>query len=226
MFLFLTIAVPLFALPSVNAHYPAWTYPTYAYITAAPDPIGVGQTATIVFWVDKIPPSAAGTAGDRWLFFLDIKAPDNTITTEGPFTSDPVGGSYYLFTPDMAGTYTFTSRFGPQVITGSTGTNIYNYNIGINDTYAASTATTSITVQQDALPAVPNYPLPTEYWTRPIEGQNVQWYTIASNWLSSVSSILFCTSDRKTSGLSCNPLGMKSRLVMLLEYAAEKHTSL
>ena len=28
-------------------------------------------------------------------------------------------------------------------------------------------------------------PLPTEYWTRPIEGQNTEWYRIASNWLSS-----------------------------------------
>jgi outer membrane protein assembly factor BamB len=184
--LMLTIAVPLFALmPNANAHYPAWTYPTYAYITVSPNPIGVSQTATIVFWVDKIPPTAAGTAGDRWFFYLDIKAPDNTTTTQGPFTSDPVGGSYYLFTPDMVGTYTFTSRFGPQVITGSNGTGIYSTNIGINDTYAASTATTTITVQQDAIPAVPNYPLPTEYWTRPIEGQNTQWYTIASNWLAS-----------------------------------------
>jgi hypothetical protein len=26
-------------------------------------------------------------------------------------------------------------------------------------------------------------PLPTEYWTRPIEGQNEQWYQVASNWL-------------------------------------------
>ena len=184
--LMLTIAVPLFALmPNANAHYPAWTYPTYAYITASPSTVGVSQTATIVFWVDKIPPTAAGTAGDRWSFYLDIKAPDNTSTTQGPFISDPVGGSYYLFTPDMVGTYTFTSRFGPQVITGSNGTGIYSYNIGINDTYAASTATTTITVQQDAISAVPNYPLPTEYWTRPIEGQNTEWYTIASNWLAS-----------------------------------------
>jgi outer membrane protein assembly factor BamB len=185
IFLMLSMTASLVFLPSTNAHSPPWNMPTYAYITAAPDPIGVSQTATIVFWVDKIPPTAAGTAGDRWFFLLDIKAPDNTTTTQGPFTSDPVGGSYYLFTPDMVGTYTFTSRFGPQVITGSNGTGIYNYNIAINNTYAASTATTTLTVQQDAISAVPNYPLPTEYWTRPIEGQNTQWYSIASNWLGS-----------------------------------------
>ena len=26
--------------------------------------------------------------------------------------------------------------------------------------------------------------VPTEYWTRPIEGQNDQWYTVSSNWLA------------------------------------------
>jgi outer membrane protein assembly factor BamB len=186
MLLMLIIAVPLFALiPNANAHDPAWNMPTYAYITVAPNPVGVGQTSTVVFWVDKIPPTAAGLAGDRWSFYLDITKPDNTSSTVGPLTSDPVGGSYYLFVPEETGTYTFTARFGPQVITGSQGTNIYNYNIAINDTYLASNATTTVTVQEEQIPNPPNYPLPSEYWTRPIEGQNTGWYTIASNWLGS-----------------------------------------
>ena len=31
------------ALPIANAHTPAWTVPTNAYVIAAPNPIGVGQ---------------------------------------------------------------------------------------------------------------------------------------------------------------------------------------
>ena len=186
MFLLLTISVPIFAiLPNVNAHDPSWNMPTYTYISAAPNPIGVGQTAIVVFWVDKLPPTAAGHAGDRWFFYVDVTKPDETKETVGPFTSDPVGGSYYSLTPQETGTYTFTARFGPQVITGSNGTGVYNYNIAINDTYLASSATTTLTVQDEPIPEPVNYPLPTEYWTRPIEGQNVQWYTIASNWLGS-----------------------------------------
>ena len=186
MFLLLTISVPIFAiLPNVNAHYPAWNMPTYTYISVAPNPIGVGQTTNVVFWVDKLPPTAAGHAGERWFFYVDITKPDETKETVGPFTSDPVGGSYHPYTPEETGTYTFTARFGPQVITGSNGTGNYNYNIAINDTYLASSATTTLTVQNEPIPEPVNYPLPTEYWTRPIEGQNVQWYTIASNWLGS-----------------------------------------
>jgi outer membrane protein assembly factor BamB len=186
IFLILAIVVPLFALtPNANAHDPAWEMPTYTYVSVAPDPIGVGQTANVVFWVDKVMPTAAGYAGDRWFFYLDITTPDNTTTTKGPFTSDPVGGSYYAVTPEETGTYTFTARFGPQVITGSNGTGTYNYNIAINDTYLASTATTTLTVQEEQVPDPITYPLPTEYWTRPIEGQNTPWYIIASNWLGS-----------------------------------------
>ena len=40
-------------------------------------------------------------------------------------------------------------------------------------------------VQQEPLTSpVLSYPLPTEYWTRPIEGQNTDWYSISSNWLN------------------------------------------
>ncbi|MEM2107987.1 MAG: PQQ-binding-like beta-propeller repeat protein, partial [Candidatus Bathyarchaeia archaeon] len=53
-----------------------------------------------------------------------------------------------------------------------------------NDTFMPASASTTIIVQEEPLPQpVLSYPLPTEYWTRPIEGQNTYWYTISSNWL-------------------------------------------
>jgi len=55
-----------------------------------------------------------------------------------------------------------------------------------NDTYLASSRTQYLTVQEEPLPnSIDSYPLPTEYWTRPIEDQNTYWYSIASNWLGS-----------------------------------------
>jgi len=185
LFLMVTIAVTLVALPVANAHDPPWEMPTYAYIALSPHPVGVNQAVTAVFWIDKIPPTAAGIAGDRWKFYLDITNPEGNKQTVGPLTSDPVGGSWYTYTPDQVGEYTFTVRFGPQLITGSDGTGIYNYNIAINDTYLESSATATLTVQEEAIPEPPIYPLPTEYWTRPIEGQNTLWSSIASNWLRS-----------------------------------------
>jgi hypothetical protein len=186
VFLILTFAATIVALPVANAHDPAWNVPAYAYVTVGPNPVGATQTVTVIFWVDKIPPTAAGIAGDRWFFYVDVTKPDSSGETLGPFTSDPVGGSWSSYTPDQTGTYTFTVRFGPQLITGSNGTGIFNNNIAIGDTYyQANTATTTLTVQQEPIPQPPTYPLPTEFWTRPIEGQNRDWYTIASNWLRS-----------------------------------------
>jgi hypothetical protein len=61
-------------------------------------------------------------------------------------------------------------------------------NISINalagDVYLPDQVTETFTVQQQPLQTI-NYPLPTEYWARPIEGQNTNWYIIASNWLGS-----------------------------------------
>jgi hypothetical protein len=63
--LMLTIAVTLVALPTANAHTPAWTVPTWSYLTISPDPCGIDQTAILVFTVNWVPPGAGGPQGDR-----------------------------------------------------------------------------------------------------------------------------------------------------------------
>ncbi|MEJ5328519.1 MAG: hypothetical protein WHU54_09790, partial [Candidatus Bathyarchaeia archaeon] len=48
----------------------------------------------------------------------------------------------------------------------------------------ATSKTVYLTVQEEQLPdPIASYPLPTEYWTRPIEGQNTDWWKISSHWL-------------------------------------------
>jgi hypothetical protein len=46
----LLMATMAFALivPLAYAHYPSWKIISYAYITAAPNPVGVGQRVAIV----------------------------------------------------------------------------------------------------------------------------------------------------------------------------------
>jgi hypothetical protein len=175
------------ALPFATAHTPAWEIPTYAYIDASPNPVGIGQQISLVFWIDAIPPTAAGSAGDRWINLkVEVTEPNGATTTLGPFISDPVGGSYASYTPDQVGNYTFKFIFAGQVATGSTGTGINGTMTSafLNDKYLPSSATTTLTVQQESLSTPKLNPLPEEYWNRPIEGQNNEWYTIASNYLS------------------------------------------
>ncbi len=185
--LLLVLSMSIFAFPIVNAHTPAWNVPLYAYLHATPNPVGVNQQVMLVFWFDKPPPSAAGSGGDRWTgIMLQITKPDGTNENLGPFTSDSVGGAYAQYTPSQTGIYSFSLSFGGQTAslyhpdTGIPGTP----NAFVNDTfYMANTASISLIVQSDQIPTTIQYPLPTEYWTRPIEAQNTEWASIASNWL-------------------------------------------
>jgi hypothetical protein len=180
-----TGVLALASLPASSAHEPPWTIPTYGYITVNPNPIGVGQPVFVVFWIDLPPPTSTGNAGDRWRNLkVDITKPDGTVQNLGTFTSDPIGGSYALYTPDAVGTYKFDFSWPGQVLslTGPTGIP-GNPSAYVNDTYLPCNATATLTVQQEQIPGPPTYPLPTNYWTRPIEGQNAQWASIGSNWL-------------------------------------------
>ncbi|MGF3522051.1 MAG: hypothetical protein ACQXXJ_03015, partial [Candidatus Bathyarchaeia archaeon] len=191
---FMTIAITLLlstimltiTLSSTSAHTPAWTIPTYAYIAVAPNPVGVNQPVFIVMWIDKVPPSAVGANGDRWTnYAVKITKPDGTTETLGPFISDSTSSTYTTYTPNQIGTYTLTFTFPGQTaslyhpVTGTRGV----YSDYINDTYSASSATTTLTVQQNQVSITEDYPLPSSYWSRPIEGQNTNWVTVASNWL-------------------------------------------
>jgi hypothetical protein len=129
-------------------------------------------------WVDTAMPSAA-VENDirRHDYKLTIIAPNGAIETKTwDVISDSTGVQFYRYTPTQVGNYTLTFDYPKQIYTWS---GVYQ-----NDTFLASSRTQTLIVQQDPLPmAVDSYPLPTEYWTRPIEGQNNYWYTVASNWL-------------------------------------------
>jgi hypothetical protein len=179
LFLMIAMAVSLVALPAANAHTPKWTIPSFAYVVAKPNPVGVTQRVMIYMWVDTPLPSAALTNDiRRHDYTLTITMPDGQKETKQWATiDDPTGIQFFSYNPAQAGTYTLDFEYGGQVYTWS---GAYQ-----NDNFAAASATSTLTVQEEPLPAAKtSYPLPTEYWTRPIEGQNTDWWSISSNWLN------------------------------------------
>ncbi len=184
LLLILTLPLLLSALPSANAHTPAWNVPTFAYINASPNPVGVNQPITVFFWLDKVWPSASLINDIRpHDYKLTITKPDGTTEVKTwPVVYDPTSSQYTAYVPTQVGTYTFRFDFPQQVYTWATlGTTALVYQ---NDTYLASSAQTTLTVQQQPIPTpITSYPLPTEYWTRPIYGENSDWWSITSNWL-------------------------------------------
>ena len=49
----ISIGASTFLLPDVSAHSPEWIITTYAYATATPNPVGVGQQMLIFGWLDN-----------------------------------------------------------------------------------------------------------------------------------------------------------------------------
>ena len=180
LILTISMSTSIMLAPTAKAHSPPWTSISYAYLSVAPSPVGVGQTVDVCMWVDTAMPGAAlGNGIRRANYELTITKPDGTVSTQTwANITDPTGVQFYQYTPDQVGNYTFLFNYPQQIFTWS-GT--YQ-----NDTFTASSRTQHLTVQQTPLPApIDSYPLPTSYWTRPIEEQNTYWFSIASNWLSS-----------------------------------------
>ena len=172
-------------LPSVNAHTPPWNIPTYAYVSFSPNTVGVGQYTQIVMWLDKYPPTAAGLGGDRWRgFTLDITKPDgNKITIPYTGMTSQVGSAWIVYTPDQAGNYTVVFSWPGQTLALGTepAANGIPY---VGDFYQPSTsAPATLQVQQQQIISWQEPPLPTAYWSRPINDANRGWSTLASNWL-------------------------------------------
>jgi hypothetical protein len=183
--LIISMSASIMLQPNANAHSPPWTIISYAYLSVVPNPVGVGQVAAIAMWVDTPLPGATITNGIRRAgYTLTITAPDGTVSTQTWVNiTDTTGVQSYYYTPTQVGNYTFVFSYpGQTYIWTSTTTGANTVYTG--DIYTASNVTQNLTVQQTPLPApIESYPLPTSYWTYPIEGQNNYWYTIASNWL-------------------------------------------
>jgi outer membrane protein assembly factor BamB len=179
-------------IPNASAHTPAWQIPTFAYVQPVPNPVGVGQLATIYMWVNQIPDGASLENNIRFQNYqITITAPDGTtIKQTFPVVSDTTSNQGYSFTPSQVGTYKLNFTFPGYTYTytgllaspfgGPPAQSQY-----LGDTYMPSSASATLTVQQAPIAVIPNTPLPTSYWTRPIYGENPYWFAISSNWLGS-----------------------------------------
>ena len=214
LILLLTFSGLLAIVPVASAHTPPWTISTYAYISAEPNPVGVGQTAYVNFWIDKVPPASVGNYGVHWHnMTITMTKPDGNTQIMGPFESDAVGGAWAQFTPDQVGTYKFVGNFPGQVAVLE---NPYPYAVPfltqltyayLNDTFLPSTSReVTVTVQQEQIiTAYPTNPLPDGYWQRPINSMNRNWYSLGGNWLGLAATQFGLTGDYSSNDGNFNP---------------------
>jgi hypothetical protein len=178
LILALSTATP-FVAPLANA---ASTMKTYAFIGAMPNPVGVGQEVLLHVGITQ----ALQNAADGWTgLTVTVTKPDGKTETLGPFRTDSTGGTGTVYVPTMTGNYTLQTSFPeqivPQAISGFAGTSLP---VPAGTVMQSSTSDKLIlVVQEEQLKYYTGSPLPTEYWTRPIDAQHREWSTIAGNWI-------------------------------------------
>jgi hypothetical protein len=142
--------------------------PTYSYLSVSPNPVGVGQTLSLVATVQPLPPTGFDVYHDLTIL---ITKPDGTTQTIGPFDTSTIGGQFAFHTPTQVGTYEFSMSYpGETFPSGATH-------------LASNSPITEIIVQEDPIGGWAENPKPTGYWERPINTRNRYWNDISGNWL-------------------------------------------
>jgi hypothetical protein len=134
-------------------------------------------------WTADMPPdigeqagtisSPSGRAG--WANIpIKVTKPDNTSETFTIPWTDPVGGGFITYIPETIGTYYAQALFPANWKNTTADQRYYS---------GAESNIVTFTVQNEQIQKYPEAPLPTDYWTRPINAINRDWYVLAGNWL-------------------------------------------
>jgi outer membrane protein assembly factor BamB len=186
----LAFTISIFALPGAVTAI-AGENTTYPFVDAIPNPVGINQRCLINFGLLNY----LSIDGDGWNVTLTITDPSGHATTVTRMTWS-TGTVGYSFVPTVAGNYTLKCTF-PRT----------TYN---NVNYSASeTPDYLLVVQQNPVPSYPGQSMPTEYWSRPIDSQLREWWSVSGNWAVKPQNLITEANDAPTTAhiLWTTPLG-------------------
>jgi hypothetical protein len=169
-------------------------------MSVSPNPIGLGQNFLINLWLE--PPSHYTRFFSG--YSVTITKPDGTTQVLGPYNSYQGDATEWLsYTADQVGNWSFQFNFAGNYFPNGTYFNGKVYNsqaeippallVGISSfggPYYLDSAyyqpsqspVTTINVQQDMVASFPAAPLPTDYWTRPINIVDREWWIIGGQY--------------------------------------------
>jgi hypothetical protein len=139
---------------------------SYLFLSANPNPVGVGQTVVVSAWINPIP-GGFGGSGYTGLHIW-IEDPTGTeIKRHEPARSDLLGATYFPYEFTEVGNYTIYFTFdGSGSLQGG-----------------QAPYPTIVVVQEEPIPEYEGTPVTNDYWTRPIQSTNREWASISGNWL-------------------------------------------
>jgi hypothetical protein len=174
LLLMFAMTVSLIALPPATAQS---TMKSYAFINAVPNPVGINQET--LFHVGITLALQSQEMGWEGLS-VTITRPDGVTETISNIKTDSTGGTGRIYVPTMAGNYTLQTHFPQQT---TTATKVGRFVPTGTVMLASDSPILTLIVQEEPISYYPGHPLPTEYWTRPIDPQIREWSVIAGNWL-------------------------------------------
>ena len=163
----LTIAATLITCAPINAQ----QLPTVASIALTPETIGLGQYILFNAWIT--PPPSVDALGNPIVYHnltFTITKPNGTTETRVIANSEGPGTVFFVYVPAAIGTYSVKLSWAGQA-----------------DREACESPTSQFTVLQEAPPGYPLAELPPDYWERPINAENREWYQLSGAWSSSHS---------------------------------------
>jgi hypothetical protein len=196
----LTISAVLLALPITTAQFDVIeqpplviNIPSFLFVTASPNPVGVDQIVYIGATFSKPMPTNNGQGGDYYdNVTIEIVDPTGHKTVLGPTITSMAAGITETFTPNQVGEYTIQAFYPGQILTGTHrggSSEPSGWSIHLLGSWQMPTESEIVTliVQEDKVGPIYQTPsLPDEYWTRPIYATNWDWgRDIGSNWFGS-----------------------------------------
>ncbi len=144
-----------------------------AYLSFRPNPVGLNQPILVNFWI------VPAVTRDRVVrgYQITFTKPDGTkdvVTMDGePATT----ANWFEYVIDQVGTWKIKLDFPGTYFNGTT-------NQAAESAYynPCSTAEQTLTVQQDYVWSWPVSPIPTDYWTRPVDYVHREWWPILGNY--------------------------------------------
>jgi hypothetical protein len=192
--------------PAAASTYTA-SYPTTTFCVVSPNPIGVDQPVSVIFWLGTAPPQNSNqSVYTGWEVTIKITTPDGNTETKGPYTTDSVGGGYLIYTPTMTGEYKFKAVFTGQEVNINSASFYMGLKNGLYYFEPSESREITLMVQANSMTILDQTPLPTGYWARPITAENQNWNSISGNWLTSLTVAKYTTAPTSAHILWTKPL--------------------
>jgi len=157
---------------------PNFTTDTMSFFSFEPNLVGVGQTILINMWITPSVNTGRGIYNNKTnAFQIHITKPDGTkVTLNSDYNTLSELTAWTTYTPDAVGVYTMQfvfqgTYFAPQFTTW-------------DDQFfkPSESAVFNFTVQQELVASYPPSPLPTDYWTYPVDFIHREWWSVMGSW--------------------------------------------